>query len=1124
MKQHNSKKTAATVVSLLFALLFSLFTHTLHAQHTTPTINGTIGASEYGVHTNGENQQQSGGQTWYVTWDDNNLYFGITNANTNEAAVIYIDTNPIIPINGGDNADGTIVGQAYDNTNFAELPFRANVAMYVRGGGFPYREYRLSNGSGGWGTNVTGFGAFAETDGNNREFSFPWSAVGGRPASFAWFGYVTSSGGFVFGQVPTENAGGTIGTSARYSRYYIVNNTENSTSTKPFSRNSYVFNGTLDITDFGSITVYDFTMNTASRTITRANDASSWTINGALRIYQGTVSFGSNSGSCTVNDSIAVASGGTLTLSSTSNALTVNGNFRIDGTFTPNLSTVRFAGTGTQSVGGTSDPIEFRDVVVSKPDSRIVLTLPSTIDYFNGLHFGQNTVLQRNFILDSGLVFFSPPTGSGTFTHNIQGNLRLGSAASSVFQPTLSTVRTNTAVVINDRTNTTVNMTLNGNLEAGASGSGRVALILTGANSGTGTNVDFQVEGDFVFTSRPLDWACNTSPTGVSSCLMKIVSPTVELGNTSTFNGNRPGTFNPTIRFQGKSTITIPPSVFLGAGSTIGGTNAQANWEFTNNATLTSGSAIAINMGRTLTLDGTLTCEDGAQLIGTATGPSSGNPTLVMGASGFLQVADVDGLGNGTLIGSPNDSATPSNATLFFRQKAPAQLLQPTNPVPTNWILSSINSTGTIEYNGSNPQVITPRNGSNVYFNLTVSGASKTLGGTTVVENILDLTNVVISTGSDSLVTNAPGDVIFRTDGYINGKLTRKIDDENDQTSFPIGDASAYRGVRFRTQMTFPSTTFFTGRVVQGNAEVLAPLNAPLNRVSRLRYFEFRNDGAKALEILDVQEFQVNSDDSVGSLNPNNTLRLAFRTSGNWSEANLTTTPNTTSLPIEVSADSIDANISSSQQFFLALATTNIGDNPLPVELLSFTATSTAQGVRLAWETASEHESRGFTLLRKPHGESTWTEVASYQTDNALRSLNALNGASYSFTDKTPLEVGKSYDYQLRETGFDGQVATLETVTLTVRFNVARAFELAQNYPNPFNPVTMIRYQIPTAETVSLKVYDVLGKEVATLVSGRQEAGNYAVPFNASGLSSGMYFYRLQAGSFVETRKMMLVK
>lgn len=85
-------------------------------------------------------------------------------------------------------------------------------------------------------------------------------------------------------------------------------------------------------------------------------------------------------------------------------------------------------------------------------------------------------------------------------------------------------------------------------------------------------------------------------------------------------------------------------------------------------------------------------------------------------------------------------------------------------------------------------------------------------------------------------------------------------------------------------------------------------------------------------------------------------------------------------------------------------------------------------------------------------------------------------------------------------------------------------FELAQNYPNPFNPSTVIAYTLPVASEVSLKVFDMLGREVATLVSGRQAAGRYQVPFTATGLSSGMYFYRLQAGSFVETKKMMLVK
>lgn len=85
-------------------------------------------------------------------------------------------------------------------------------------------------------------------------------------------------------------------------------------------------------------------------------------------------------------------------------------------------------------------------------------------------------------------------------------------------------------------------------------------------------------------------------------------------------------------------------------------------------------------------------------------------------------------------------------------------------------------------------------------------------------------------------------------------------------------------------------------------------------------------------------------------------------------------------------------------------------------------------------------------------------------------------------------------------------------------------FALAQNYPNPFNPSTVISYSLPSAQQVTLKVYDMLGREVATLVNTRQEAGRYDVPFNAAGLASGIYLYRLQAGSFSEAKKMMLVK
>ena len=85
-------------------------------------------------------------------------------------------------------------------------------------------------------------------------------------------------------------------------------------------------------------------------------------------------------------------------------------------------------------------------------------------------------------------------------------------------------------------------------------------------------------------------------------------------------------------------------------------------------------------------------------------------------------------------------------------------------------------------------------------------------------------------------------------------------------------------------------------------------------------------------------------------------------------------------------------------------------------------------------------------------------------------------------------------------------------------------FALANNYPNPFNPSTIIKYTIPKQNFVELKIYDILGREVATLVNEEKSAGNYEINFNGSKLSSGVYFYRLQAGSFVSTKKFVMLK
>ena len=90
--------------------------------------------------------------------------------------------------------------------------------------------------------------------------------------------------------------------------------------------------------------------------------------------------------------------------------------------------------------------------------------------------------------------------------------------------------------------------------------------------------------------------------------------------------------------------------------------------------------------------------------------------------------------------------------------------------------------------------------------------------------------------------------------------------------------------------------------------------------------------------------------------------------------------------------------------------------------------------------------------------------------------------------------------------------------------NTPTKFELSQNYPNPFNPATTIKYSVPAASFVTIKVYDILGREVASLVNEQKAAGSYNVQFNGNDLSSGVYLYRMQAGSFVQTKKLVLMK
>ncbi len=190
------------------------------------------------------------------------------------------------------------------------------------------------------------------------------------------------------------------------------------------------------------------------------------------------------------------------------------------------------------------------------------------------------------------------------------------------------------------------------------------------------------------------------------------------------------------------------------------------------------------------------------------------------------------------------------------------------------------------------------------------------------------------------------------------------------------------------------------------------------------------------------------------------------------------------------------------------------GQGTLPVELSSFSSVILANSVQLNWTTVAELNNYGFDIERRS-GE-TWNKIGFVDGNGTTNEV-----INYSFTDRN-LGVG-SYSYRLKQIDFNG-TETFHYLSGEVLIGVPSVYELSQNYPNPFNPGTKINYQIPTDGRVNISVFDNSGREVANLVNEFKTAGYYTADFNASSLSSGVYFYRITSGNFSAVKKMMLVK
>src|SRR5690554_43174 len=204
----------------------------------------------------------------------------------------------------------------------------------------------------------------------------------------------------------------------------------------------------------------------------------------------------------------------------------------------------------------------------------------------------------------------------------------------------------------------------------------------------------------------------------------------------------------------------------------------------------------------------------------------------------------------------------------------------------------------------------------------------------------------------------------------------------------------------------------------------------------------------------------------------------------------------------------------------LCIKALTIDEDNVPVELTSFTAAINGDNVQLSWSTATEINNHRFEIERRfinnnipgewimigyKNGKGTTTEPQQYIYNDNIKGINSA-----------------SIEYRLKQVDFNGHYTYSDVVKVD---NAGiNGFILRQNYPNPFNPVTTIEYFLNNEQHIKLVVYDVLGNEISVLVDEIKETGSHSVEFDAGDLSSGIYYYKITSGSFIQTKKMLLIK
>jgi hypothetical protein len=427
--------------------------------------------------------------------------------------------------------------------------------------------------------------------------------------------------------------------------------------------------------------------------------------------------------------------------------------------------------------------------------------------------------------------------------------------------------------------------------------------------------------------------------------------------------------------------------------------------------------------------------------------------------------------------------------------------------------------TGTVTFIGSTGSIITKATGE-AFNNLTINKSSNavSLGGAVTVSGTLTMTqgNIALAGNTLTLGTAAasPGTLTY-TGGFITGTGTFKRWFNTSAVTLPSATGQFPMGVGTNNRNLWVAGTPTTGGTVSvqyTDANTKSAIsftelsNTFVNRYDASWTVATANSFAGSSLSLQIQGSGISGISSVVDLTISGPAAAAA--------GSPLATSGTTSDPV-ISRNGLTAATLASTPFYIA----STSSSALPVEMTSFTAVLQGTGVLLKWATATEMNNSGFQIDRSVEGSNVWAEVVFVKGAGTSSSPK-----TYSYEDKN-LAPGK-YVYRIKQIDNDGKTTIYNPNELpTVDAGVSTILQLCSNYPNPFNPTTNMQFSVPQDGYASLKIYNILGQEVATLFAGMAKAGHYIpATFNASRLASGIYFARLQYSGKSLVQRMLLTK